>query len=321
MRDGAEHEADREAAEVGARRPRDAEGKVGFVGLGNMGGRITLRIVAGGYSVLGYDVDPTRAAASGAASAVSPAAVTEKSDIVILSLPDSPVVEAVVLGDDGILGAGRPGQVVVDLSTSSPSSTLELHRRLDERGVDFIDAGISGGAAAAEQGSLTIMAGGAEAALDRVRSVLDTFSARVFHMGASGAGHTAKLLNNFLNGISLAATAEVMVAARKAGLELHTFLDVLNNSSGVNFATLNRFPRIVDGDYLEGGLTGNLMLKDLRLYAELARELDVRTPTANGCIEAFELAAELGYGEQISNRVVDAIGDVSGGVRLQEPSS
>ena len=295
MRDGAEHKADREAAEVGARRPRDAEGNVGFVGLGNMGGRITRRIVAGGYSVLGYDVDPTRAAASGAASAVSPAAVTEKSDIVILSLPDSPVVEAVVLGDDGILGAGRPGQVVVDLSTSSPSSTLELHRRLDERGVDIIDAGISGGAAAAEQGAQSIMAG--------------------------GAGHTAKLLNNFLNGISLAATAEVMVAARKAGLELHTFLDVLNNSSGVNFATLNRFPRIVDGDYLEGGLTGNLMLKDLRLYAELARELDVRTPTANGCIEAFELAAELGYGEQISNRVVDAIGDVSGGVRLQEPSS
>ena len=116
--------------------------------------------------------------------------------------------------------------------------------------------------------------------------MLETFSARVYHMGASGAGHTAKLLNNFLNGISLAATAEVMVAARKAGLELHTFLDVLNSSSGVNFATLNRFPKIVDGDYLEGGLTGNLMLKDLRLYAELVRELDVRTPTAAGCIEA-----------------------------------
>ena len=322
MRDGAEHKADREAAEVGARRPGDAESvKVGFVGLGNMGGRITRRIVTGGYSVLGYDIDPTRAAASGAASAVSPAAVADKTDIVILSLPDSPVVEAVVLGDDGILGAARPGQVVVDLSTSSPSSTLELHRRLDERDVDLVDAGISGGAAAAEQGSLTIMAGGAEAALDRVRPVLDTFSARVFHMGASGAGHTAKLLNNFLNGISLAATAEVMVAARKAGLELHTFLDVLNNSSGVNFATLNRFPRIVDGDYLEGGLTGNLMLKDVRLYADLVRELDVRTLTSAGCIEAFELAAELGYGEQISNRVVDAIGDASGGVRLQEPST
>jgi len=295
--------------------------RVGFVGLGNMGGRITRRIVAGGSPVLGFDVAPARAAEVGASAASSPAAVAEGADTVLLSLPDSPVVEAVVLGDDGILGGARPGQVVVDLSTSSPSSTVELYRRLVELGVEFVDAGISGGAAAAEQGTLTIMAGGSEEALDRVRPILDTFSGRIFHMGASGAGHTAKLLNNFLNGISLAATAEVMVAARKAGLELHTFLDVLNNSSGVNFATLNRFPRIVDGDYLEGGLTGNLMLKDVRLYADLVRELDVRTLTSAGCIEAFELAAEFGYGEQISNRIVDAIGDASGGVRLQEPST
>ena len=293
--------------------------RVGVVGLGNMGGRITRRIVAAGYPVVGFDVDATRAADVGATAAASPAAVAEATDVVLLSLPDSPVVEAVVLGDDGILAGCREGQVVVDLSTSSPSSTVELHRRLAERGVELVDAGISGGAAAAEQGTLTIMAGGSEAALDGVRPLLDTFSARVYYMGDSGAGHTAKLLNNFLNGISLAATAEVMVAARKAGLELHTFLDVLNNSSGVNFATLNRFPRIVDGDYLEGGLTGNLMLKDLRLYADLIRELDVRTLTTAGCIEAFELAAELGYGEQISNRVVDAIGDASGGVRLQDP--
>jgi len=295
--------------------------RVGFVGLGNMGGRITRRIVAGGYPVLGFDVDPARAAEVGASAASSPAAVAEGADTVLLSLPDSPVVEAVVLGDDGILGGARAGQVVVDLSTSSPSSTVELYRRLVELGVEFVDAGISGGAAAAEQGTLTIMAGGSEEALDRVRPILDTFSGRIFHMGASGAGHTAKLLNNFLNGISLAATAEVMVAARKAGLELHTFLDVLNNSSGVNFATLNRFPRIVDGDYLEGGLTGNLMLKDVRLYADLVRELDVRTLPSAGCIEAFELAAEFGYGEQISNRIVDAIGDASGGGRLQEPST
>ena len=97
-------------------------------------------------------------------------------------------------------------------------------------------------------------------------------------MGASGAGHTAKLLNNFLNGISLAATAEVMVAARKAGLDLRTFLDVLNNSSGVNFATLSRFPHIVEGDYLEGGLTSRLMLKDLRLYVDLVDALGDADP-------------------------------------------
>jgi 3-hydroxyisobutyrate dehydrogenase len=286
-----------------------------------MGGRITRRIVAAGRPVLGFDVDQARAAEAGAEPASSPAGVAEASDVVLLSLPDSPVVERVVLGEDGILGAARTGLVVADLSTSAPSSTVELHRLLAERGTELVDAGISGGAAAAEAGTLTIMAGGSQAALDSIRPVLETFSARVYHMGESGAGHTAKLLNNFLNGISLAATAEVMVAARKAGLELHTFLDVLNSSSGVNFATLNRFPRIVHGDYLEGGLTGNLMLKDIRLYADLVRELDVRTLTSAGCIEAFELAAQLGYGEEISNRVVDAIGDVSGGVRLQEPST
>ena len=185
-------------------------------------------------------------------------------DVLLLSLPDSAVVEPVV---QEISPACRPGQIVVDLSTSSPSSTVELHARLAESGVDFVDAGISGGAAAAEQGTLTVMAGGRMEALEAVRPLLATFSSRVVHMGASGTGHTAKLLNNFLNGVSLAATAEVMVAGRKAGLDLRLLLDVLNHSSGVNFATLNRFPSIVEGDYLEGGLTGNLMLKDLACTA------------------------------------------------------
>ncbi len=124
-------------------------------------------------------------------------------------------------------------------------------------------------------------------------------------------------MNNFLNGVSLAATAEVMLAARKAGLDLAQFLDVVNNSSGVDFATLNRFPRIVEGDYLEGGLTSNLMAKDLTLYLDLARRLEVTSLAGPSCLGAFHLAAALGYGEQISNRVVDALGDISGGIRLQ----
>src|SRR5262249_43963967 len=235
-------------------------------------------------------------------------------DVVLLSLPDSTVVEPVVRELEPVC---REGQIVVDLSTSAPSSTVALHQELGRAGVAFVDAGISGGAAAAEAGTLTVMTGGDETAVETVRPVLETFSSRIVHMGASGSGHTAKLLNNFLNGVSLAATAEVMVAGRKAGLDLRLLLEVLNHSSGVNFATLNRFPRIVEGDYLEGGLTGNLMLKDLRLYRELVDELGVQSLNSEGCIATFELAAERGYGDVISNRVVDAIGDVSGGVRLQ----
>jgi 3-hydroxyisobutyrate dehydrogenase-like beta-hydroxyacid dehydrogenase len=282
---------------------------VGVIGLGNMGGRIARRVAAGGFEVVGFDVDLSR---GGTAS--SPSDVARQADVVLLSLPDSSIVEPVV---HELADAAEPGAVIIDLSTSSPASTVELHALLAAREVELLDAGISGGAAAAEAGTLTVMVGGSEAALDRVRPILGTFASRIEHLGGSGAGHTMKVLNNFLNGVSLAATAEAMVAARKAGLDLHRVLDVLNSSSGVNFATLNRFPRIVDGDYLEGGLTGNLMLKDLLLYVDLVERLGVRSLNARGPVETFELAAELGYGDVISNRVVDAIGDASGGVRLQ----
>lgn len=162
------------------------------------------------------------------------------------------------------------------------------------------------------------MVGGEADALDAVRDVLGLFATNVFHVGGTGAGHVTKLLNNFLNAVALSATAEVMVAAKKAGLDLAQLLDVVNHSSGVNFATLNRFPRIVEGDYLEGGLTGNLMAKDIQLYLDLVRNLEVTSLAGPSCLGAFHLAAALGYGDQISNRVVDALGDISGGVRLQD---
>jgi len=289
-----------------------------MIGLGNMGGRIARRIRDGGLPIRGFDVSEQQAAAAGIDTEASIAALADAVDVVFLSLPDSRVVEAVVYGEDGILGACEQGQIVVDLSTSAPSSTVTIHGDLAERVVELVDAGISGGAAAAEQGSLTIMAGGSEQALDAARPFLETFSSRVYHMGAPGSGHVAKLLNNFLNGISLAATAEVMVAARRAGLDLEQFLEVVNSSSGVNFATINRFPRIVKGDYLEGGLTSNLMAKDIQLYLDLVRRLEVTSVTGPSCLGAFHLAAALGYGDQISNRVVDALGDLSGGVRLQD---
>ena len=288
---------------------------VGVVGLGNMGGRIARRLVGGGEDVVGFDLDAARAAGAGARAAGSVAEVARAADVVLLSLPDSPAIEAVI---DEIEGDLRDGQVLVDLSTASPASTVAIHERLAARGVAYVDAGISGGAAAAEAGTLTIMAGGEPEALDAVRPVLAHFAGAVHHMGASGNGHVAKLINNFLNAVSLAATAEAMVAGRKAGLDLRQLLEVVNASSGVNFATLNRFPRVVEGDYLEGGLTSDLMAKDVMLYLDLVRELGVTSLNGPPCLAAFHLAAALGYGDQISNRVVDALGDIAGGVRIHD---
>ena len=291
--------------------------RVGFIGLGNMGGRMTRRLVQAGIAVCGYDTDASRASAAGAQPAASVREAVDYADVVLLSLPDSHVVEAVAEGQGGILASCRAGQVVVDLSTAAASSTQRLAGLFAARGVQYVDAGISGGAAAAEKGSLTLMVGGDAGTIEALQWVFAPFSSKVLNMGGSGAGHATKLLNNFLNAVSLAATAEVMVAGKKAGLDLHRLLEVLNSSSGVNFATLNRFPHIVDGNYLEGGLTSKLMTKDVVLYVDLARELGVASLNASGPLSCFGLATALGYGEQISNRVVDAIGDVSGGVRLK----
>lgn len=291
---------------------------LGFIGLGNMGGRMTRCLVNAGLNVLGYDTDTQRTRDAGAQVAASVAQIAAEASVILLSLPDSKVVEAVVEGPHGLLAHSREGQIIVDLSTAAASSTIRLHGLFAERGVQYIDAGISGGAAAAEKGALTLMVGGDAATVEALAWVFEPIASKVFLMGESGAGHTTKLLNNFLNAVSLAATAEVMVAGKKAGLDLHRLLDVLNSSSGVNFATLNRFPHIVDGNYLEGGLTGKLMSKDVVLYLDRARELGVASLNASGPLASFGLQVALGYGDQISNRVVDAIGDMSGGVRLHE---
>jgi 3-hydroxyisobutyrate dehydrogenase len=294
---------------------------VGLIGVGNMGSRIGRRILDHGVALIGHDLDATRVSAAGIPVTASVADLVRQVDIVLLSLPDSRAIEAVARGADGLLAHVHPGQVVVDLSTAHPDSTRVLHEEFVSRGVEFLDAGISGGAAAAEKGTLTLMVGGAPETLDRVRWLLDTFSQHVYHMGESGAGHTTKVLNNFLNGISLAATAEVMVAARRSGLDLKRFLDVVNHSSGVNYATLNRFPHIIEGDYLEGGLTGKLMAKDLKLYLDLLDRLGVPSLTGPACLTAFQIAIGLGYGDAISNHVVDALGDLAGGVRLHDGST
>ena len=273
--------------------------KIAMVGLGNMGGRIARRIDGAGWDLSGYDADPEKRAGAEVATVDSLEQVAA-ADAIFFSLPDSRVVE-----------------IVVDLSTADPSSSRRIYADLGAKGVEFLDAGISGGAAAAASGTLTIMAGGSEDALARVAAVFDAFSQRVFHMGSPGSGHVAKVLNNYLNAMNLSASAEVVVAAKKSGLDLRQFLEVVNSSSGVNFATLKRFPQIIEGDYMEGGLTTNLMAKDVRLYLELMRTLEATSFTGPACLGTFDLANALGYGDQISNRVVDAIGDVSGGVRAQ----
>jgi 3-hydroxyisobutyrate dehydrogenase len=292
--------------------------RAGIIGAGNMGGRMGRRVAAADEPIVAFDANASTLAECGMEAAASARELVESVDVVLLSLPDSSVIEQVVLGEGGVLAHARVGQVVVDLSTADPRSSVRIHDALAQRDIAFLDAGISGGAAAAEKGSLTLMVGGDSQALERVAPVLERFASKIVHMGAPGSGHITKVLNNFLNGVALAATSEVMVAGRRAGLDLERLLAVLNASSGVNFATLNRFPKIIHGDYLEGGLTGELMAKDIRLYLAYMAGIGVPTFSGPGCLAAFELSNSMGYRDVISNRVVDGLGDLAGGIRLYD---
>lgn len=293
---------------------------IGFIGLGNMGGRMTRCITAKGIEVIGFDAHTPNIEGAGASAGASAGDVTDRAQLVFLSLPDSRVVEKVVLGEDGVLAHASEGQIVVDLSTANPRSTRGIASALAEKGAHYLDAGISGGAAAAEKGTLTLMVGGEEPALASAREAMSHFASNIVYMGPSGAGHTTKLLNNFLNAVALSATAEVMVAGRSAGLDMDALLGVLNTSSGVNFATLNRFPKIVHGDYLKGGLSNALMMKDVLLYTELIAGLGIAGLHASGPLASFGAAMATGRSSEISNTVVDVLGDLSGGVRLHDPT-
>jgi 3-hydroxyisobutyrate dehydrogenase len=290
--------------------------KVGLIGVGNMGGRIGKHLHETGVDIVGYHRDPAKVRRWDLTPAGSVRELTEAVDVVLLCLPDSPVVESVVRGDDGVLAAARQGQVIVDTTSALPQSTRDLAAAAAERGVGYVDAPVSGGARSAPTGALTLMVGGEPGTVSGLRWLFDTMASSVHVMGPVGSGHLTKILNNFLNAVSLAATSEVMVAGRTAGLDIHALLDVLSVSSGRNYAVETRFPSIIEGDYLEGGITVDLMIKDVVSYLDQVTRLHGVSLAGSGVLSAFRLASTLGYGDQINNRVVDAIGDAAGGVRL-----
>ena len=292
--------------------------RIAFVGLGNMGGRMARRLATAGHSVSGLDPRAGLAEELGLEPLATVAEACER-EFVFLSLPSSREVEEVFEGPGGILESGREGLVVVDMTTAEAASTRRLNQEAVEHGIALLDAPISGGPAPAEAGTLTIMVGGDAEALELVRPMLEELGSTIHHLGGSGSGHVAKAVNNFLNGINLAATAEAMVLGVKSGLDARQLVDVINGSSGRNFATEVRFQRILEGDYQEGALKTGLMAKDIEVYLGLAREEAAPTYLAAPLLDVYQRLIAGGYADQPANRLVDVLGDEAGGVRMQRP--
>ena len=242
---------------------------IGYIGLGNMGMPMARNLVRAGYPVVVHDIEPSHVRTlvdEGASAAGSAAELASHASVIFSSLPTAKSVEEVVAGPDGILEGGRAGQVYIDTSTIPPPVCERLGALLGERGIEMLDAPVTGGKAGAAAGNLGIMVGGSRRAFDRCRPVLDVLGGTVQHFGkAVGAGMHAKLANQIMVGAHLAAFAEALAYGKRAGLDLHALVEILRSGrAGSEILNVNS-PGILDGNLEEVGAMGpmTLLRKDL----------------------------------------------------------
>jgi 3-hydroxyisobutyrate dehydrogenase-like beta-hydroxyacid dehydrogenase len=251
--------------------------RVGFVGAGLMGAPMVRRLVEAGHDVTVSSRDPARLAGTGWRVVGSPAEASDGAEVVCSIVPDGPEVTKVV---GSVLEKAAPGTVIVEMSTISPTTARGLAARCATAGVDYLDCPVSGGPPGAEAGTLAIWVGGAAAALERARPVLDVIGRpdRVRHCGAVGAGLAVKLANNFLGAVNAAAGAEALALAREAGVDPALVVEAVSDGTGANWQLANLFPRkVLRGDF-EPGFRITHMAKDLRIAAEVAGEQGLDTP-------------------------------------------
>jgi 3-hydroxyisobutyrate dehydrogenase len=266
---------------------------IGFVGLGNMGMPIVTRLLEAGYAVTGFDVAPEpRAAlvARGGTAVETLGEVATGVDVLILMLPDSKIVAA-VMSDAGLRAALRKGLLVVDMGSSEPVKTRALAAELDAVGVELVDAPVSGGVSGAVKGTLTIMVGGAAAAVARVTPVLEHLGT-VRHAGAVGSGHAIKALNNLISATHLWITSEAMLAGQRFGLQPEVMLEIINGSSGRSGSSENKWPNFILPGTFDSGFGLRLMLKDMRTAVDLAAQLGVPVELGDAAVERWAQAAD-----------------------------
>lgn len=273
--------------------------RVGLIGVGNMGAPMAAHLIKAGWPVSVYDVAIEKArafaAANGAKAATSAAEIARNSDVVITMLPDGHVVRRVALGlsdsDDCLLRGFAQGAVIIDMSSSAPVGTRKLGEELRRHDISLIDAPVSGGVRGAVAGTLAIMIGGDKALAERYDGLLSAMGKR-FYVGGLGAGHAAKVLNNYVSAAGLAAAAEAVRIAERFGIEPQTLIDVVNASSGRNNSTENKFAQFILNGKFDSGFALGLMTKDVALAMEVAEACEVPAELGHACLAMWRKAEE-----------------------------
>ncbi|HEY4219563.1 MAG TPA: NAD(P)-dependent oxidoreductase [Gemmatimonadaceae bacterium] len=273
--------------------------KTAFLGLGAIGRPIASHLVAKGLPLVVWNRTASRAEQfardTGASAAPTPADAVRDADVVLTCFPESKHVAALLDGPTGMLAGLKRGATVVDCTSGDPTTSRAIHDKLAANGVDYIDAPVSGGTSGAEKGTLTVMVGGAAAVLDRVRPVLETFSAKIVHCGDVGAGDAVKAVNNAFLAIHILATAEGLASLAKAGVDPKVALDVINASSGRSNTSMNLFPERVMSRAFPRTFRLALLEKDIAIAAEIARDQRVPAPITQLASDLFRIGrGELG---------------------------
>jgi len=291
-----------------------ATARVGFVGLGTMGGAMAANAKRAGFEVSAWNRTPGRAGELGGLGvqvAATPAELAAACDIVITMVSDTPDVEAVLFGDQGVAEGARAGTLVVDMSTISPSATRDFAERLAKRDVHMLDAPVSGGSEGAKKGTLSIFVGGDAADLEQARPVLESLGTTITHVGPIGAGQAVKAVNQVILAGTYMGVAEGIVLALKAGLDVDQVVGALSGGAAQSWVLANRSGRMKDNDYPLGFKVA-LHRKDLGIALGMARELGASLPVS-ALTEAIEAGLMgQGHAEDDMSAVARSIRALSG---------
>jgi 2-hydroxy-3-oxopropionate reductase len=287
---------------------------LGFIGLGLMGRPMARNLIRAGYPLTVHN--RSRGAvkdlvAEGAAEAFSPAEVAARSDVVILSLPDSPDVESVTLGPSGLREGFRPGGLVIDTTSGRPEASVRIADALRSRGVEYLDAPVSGGDVGAKAATLSIMAGGRREAFERALPVLKTLGKTVVHVGDVGTGNYSKLANQILVGVTLAGMGEALVFAAKAGVQLDALLEALGGGLARCGVLEVKAPKVIRGDFRPGG-KADFQLKDLNNVLGCARALGVPLAVTDLVRRQYERLVQDGHGGEDHSAIIRVTEEAAG---------
>jgi 3-hydroxyisobutyrate dehydrogenase len=288
--------------------------RIGFIGLGIMGREMARNLLEAGFDVRVWNRTAARMEqliTAGASTGSGPADVATQCDIIITCVSDTPDVQEVILGQNGIFHGAQTGSLVVDMSTISPQATREIAGRLAEKDVHMLDAPISGGSEGAAKGTLSIMVGGQAGQVERAMPAFEAMGKAITHVGGHGAGQMVKLVNQILVVINMLAVSEALLFAQAGDLDLHKTLDAVTQGAAGSWMLSNRGPQVLDRDW-RPGFTIDLQQKDLRLVLEAADQMGVPAVATGIVFNLYRTLQAQGLGSEGNHALVKALENLAG---------